>query len=206
MAVREPLDPRGCAVVTMEMQRGVVGDLSHMAELRQAVETSGVIGATVRLVDGARSAGAQVIHAIAHWRADRKGTSANTPLARALWNQPRQILRDAPESELLPELGPEPPDLISARGHGLTPFSGTDLDALLRAVGAHTVIACGVSLNVGVLGLVLSAADLGYRVVVATDAVTAVPPAYADQVMVHTLSAVAELATVDGIVAAFDAP
>ena len=42
-----------------------------------------------------------------------------------------------------------------------------------------TVVAIGVSLNVGVLGLVLSAVDLGYQVVVPTDAVAGVPEAYA---------------------------
>ena len=43
-------------------------------------------------------------------------------------------------------------------------------------MGVTTVIATGVSLNVGILGLCLSAADLGYRVVVPTDAVVGVPP------------------------------
>ena len=89
------------------------------------------------------------------------------------------------------------------RHHGLTPFTGTDLDAVLRSLGCTTVVACGVSLNVGVLGLCLTAADLGYRVVVPTDAVVGVPAGYGDDVLANTLAMVATLSTVDDLLASW---
>ena len=43
-----------CAVLTMELQRGVVGDLSSFPELAEAVRRDGVIANTARLLDAAR--------------------------------------------------------------------------------------------------------------------------------------------------------
>ena len=89
------------------------------------------------------------------------------------------------------ELGDDPRDIVVARLHGLTPFTSTSLDQLLRNLGVRTVVAMGVSVNVGVVGLCLSAVDLGYRVVVVRDAVCGIPGRYADAVMRNTISAIA---------------
>jgi nicotinamidase-related amidase len=201
--LRQLVDPAHTAVVTMELERGVVGDLATIDDLAKVVRQSGLLDAVSRLVHAARPAGARVVHCICEWHADRAGTALNTPLQASLARNPRQILRDSPAVDLVSGLGPEPGDLVSRRVHGLTPFTGTDLDMLLRNTGVSTVIATGVSLNVGVLGLCLSAADLGYRVVVPTDAVVGVPPHYGAEVLHHTIGMVATLTTVDDICAAW---
>ena len=59
------------------------------------------------------------------------------------------------------------------------------------------------SLNLGIVGLAVEAVNLGYRVVVATDAVCGVPRDYADALTRHTLALVAMLASVDEVAAAF---
>lgn len=141
-----------------------------------------------------------MLHCIAEWRRDRRGTTLNTPLTASLARNAAQILEGTAAVELVAELGDTSEDLHSVRRHGLTPFTGTDLDAVLRSLGTRTVVACGVSLNIGVLGLCLSAADLGYRVVVPTDAVVGVPAAYGDEVLRNTLSMVATLTTVEDLV------
>jgi nicotinamidase-related amidase len=105
--------------------------------------------------------------------------------------------------ELVPALGAQPGDLVSHRRHGVSPFAGTTLDPTLRALGVSTVVATGVSLNLGIIGLAVEAVNLGYRVVVATDAVAGVPAAFAADVLRHTIALVATLATVDDIIAAF---
>ena len=109
--------------------------------------------------------------------------------------RPEHLVDGTPAVELVPELGPAPGDLVSHRGHGVSPFTGTTLDPTLRALGVSTVVATGVSLNLGIVGLAVEAVNLGYRVVVATDAVCGVPRDYADAVMRHTLALVATLAT-----------
>jgi nicotinamidase-related amidase len=203
MAAAELPDPATTAVVTMELQRGVVGDLASLPDLRDAATARGTLSACGRLVGGARSAGVAVVHAVVTWRADRRGTPLNTPLTRALARRPEQILDGTAAVEPVAELGDCAGDLRSVRHHGLTPFTGTDLDALLRSLGADTVVACGVSLNVGVLGLCLVAADLGYRVVVPTDAVVGVPADYGDAVLRGSLAPVATLTTTVELLAAW---
>ncbi len=187
----------------MELERGVVGDLATLPALADAARERGTLASCGRLVHGARAAGVPVVHAIAQWRADRRGTALNTPLTSALARNPDQILAGSPAVELVAELGDTTGDLRSVRHHGLTPFTGTDLDAVLRSLGCTTVVACGVSLNVGVLGLCLTAADLGYRVVVPTDAVVGVPVGYGDDVLANTLAMVATLSTVDDLLASW---
>jgi nicotinamidase-related amidase len=196
----ELTDPLSTAVVTMEMQRGVVGDLATIEALRDAAEARQLVPAVAQLCQTARSSGARVVHATVSWRADRAGTAFNTPLLRSLSANPDQMLHGSAAVELVPELDGFPVDLRSHRHHGLTPFTGTDLDAMLRACGVTTVVAAGVSLNVGVLGLCLSAADLGYRVVIPTDAVCGVPEEYAEAILRHTLGAVGTRCTVADLV------
>lgn len=191
----------GTTVVTMELERGVVGDLATLTELADAARERGTLDSCGRLVEAARRRGAPVLHCVAAWRSDRRGTVLNTPLTRSLARNPGQILEGTDAVGLVPELGDTSGDLTSVRRHGLTPFTGTDLDMALRALDTSTLIACGVSLNVGVLGLCLSAADLGYRVVVPTDAVVGVPVSYGDDVVRNTLAMVATLTTVQELLA-----
>jgi len=189
--------------VTMELQRGVVGDLSSFPEVAEAIDRGKVIDHAARLVAAARHSGVPVVHCTAGFRADRLGSSATAPLISAMLRRPEHLLEGTPAVEIVPELGPEPGDLVSHRRHGVSPFTGTSLDATLRALGTATVVACGVSLNLGIIGLAVEAVNAGYRVVVATDAVAGVPADYAEAVLRHTLALVATLATVDEIIAAF---
>ena len=95
------------------------------------------------------------------------------------------------------ELGPEPDDIVMARMHGMTPFTSTSLDQMLRNLGVRTVVATGVSVNLGMLGLCISAVDLGYQVVLVRDAVAGVPVDYAESVIDNTLSLLTTLTTAD---------
>ncbi len=144
-----------------------------------------------------------MVHCTAGFRADRRGSPANAPLIATLLRRPEHLVDGTPAVELVPELGAEPDDLVSHRAHGVSPFTGTALDATLRALGVTTVVATGVSVNLGIVGLAVEAVNLGYRVVVAGDAVCGVPLDYADAVMRHTVALVATVATVDTVCSAF---
>jgi len=195
------LDPPTTAVLTMEMQRGVIGDLARLPDLVDAVNAAGTIPAAARLLDGARTAGVTVVHCLAGFHADRRGSSNNAPMFEFAARQPDHLVVGTPSAELVPELGPEPSDLIASRVHGMTPFMGTSLDPWLRNLGIRTVVVAGVSVNVGVFGLTLEAINLGYRVVIATDAVAGVPAEYAEAVLANSLRVLATLRTVDQILA-----
>jgi nicotinamidase-related amidase len=87
------------------------------------------------------------------------------------------------------------------RRSGVSPFAGTALDVTLRNLGVRTVVATGVSVNLAILGLAIEAVNLGYRVVVATDAVAGTPVDYADAVLDGTIALLAARLTVDQIAA-----
>lgn len=192
------------AVVTMELQRGVVGDLSSFPQLAEAVEELHVVENTARLCARGRRNGLPVIHCTAGFRGDRIGSPKNAPLIQAMLRRPHHLLEDSDAVELVAGLGASDKDVISHRRHGVSPFTGTDLDPTLRALGVSTVVATGVSLNLGIIGLSVEAVNLGYDVVVATDAVAGVPADYAAEVLRHTVALVARLATVDEIIAVID--
>ena len=197
------VDPKTTALVSMEMQRGVVGDLSRIPPLVAAVKEGGVIDNLASLMRAARKAGALVVHCNAVFRADRKGSAANCPMLVRVMKDPDQILEGTPRTEVAQELGPEPDDFVLERYHGVSPFSGTTLDLTLRNLGIKTVVATGVSVNLGVFGLCVEAVNLGYRVILPRDCVAGFPADYADLVIRNSLAQLCTLTTSEAVAAAW---
>jgi len=198
-SLSELVAPDHTAVVTMELQRGVIGDLAMMGALREAAIGRGALEGAGRLMRAAHLAGVRCVHCTAEHRPDRAGSAANCRiLAQAAKSPPDQALTFGSEkAQLIPELElDESRDIVLPRMHGMTPFMSTSLDQILRNMGVTTVVAAGVSVNIGLLGLVMSAVDLGYQVVVPVDAVAGVPNDYAEAVIENTI---AYLATLCGV-------
>lgn len=190
------------ALLSMEMQRGVVGDLSRIEVLTEAVNRTGIVAKSAALMRAVRAAGATVIHCNAEYRADLKGSNANAPMLRAMSKQPDHILAGSPGAEVDPRLGVDPADIVIRRYHGVSPFTGTSLDMTLRSLKVDTVIATGVSINLGIMGLCIEAVNAGYRVLLPRDCVAGFPQDYADAVLANTLNLVATLTDSEAIAAA----
>jgi nicotinamidase-related amidase len=190
------------AIITSEVQNGVVGEHSALPVLAEAaapmVERLGVLCAA------GRRAGVRVVHATASRRADGAGSNENARLFRGVRKSPVQLLVGSTASAVVPALGPEPEDLVLNRLHGLSPMAGTDLDPILRNLGVRTIVVTGVSVNVAVTNLVMDAVNRGYQVVVPRDAVCGIPQAYADAVIDNTLALLATVTTTDELVASWD--
>lgn len=186
----------------MELQRGVVGDRSSFPQLAAAVDEARVVENTARLLQAARRRGLTVVHCTAGFTADRHGSPSNAPLITAMLRRSEHLLEGTSAAELVPALGAAPSDLVSHRRHGVAPFGGTDLHDRLRELQVRTVVACGVSLNLGIVGLCVEAVDLGYYVVVPRDAVAGIPASYAEAVLDNTVSLVATVTTVDEVISA----
>ena len=202
MELSDLLDPVSTAVLTMELQRGVSGDLAALPELRDAAEAIDLPARAGQLCAAARTAGATIVHCTAEFRPDRRGSAANARvLAAAAELNGDRLDRGQPGTELIPELLADPGDLVLPRSHGLTPFVSTELDQVLRNCGIRTVVAVGNSINIGILGLVLVAVDLGYQVVVPRDAVVGVPVDYGDSVLDNTIALLATITTTAELVA-----
>ncbi|MEU5860756.1 isochorismatase family cysteine hydrolase [Nonomuraea sp. NPDC047529] len=179
------------AVLVMEMQRGVVGDLTKFPELVAACARHDVVPNAARVLRAARTAGLPVIHCTAAFRPDRAGShTGNCPFIVSLLKDPAHMLEGTAAVQVLPDLR-EDGDLESRRHHGFSPFTGTSLDMTLRSLGVSSVVAMGVSLNLGIPGLALEAVNLGYRVTVVKDAVAGIPEDYAQAVLRNTVGLLA---------------
>jgi nicotinamidase-related amidase len=182
------------AVVTSEVQRGVVGEGSALPELARAAEP--VIASIARLVSAARASSVPVIHCTASRRRDMFGSNRNARLFVAMKGS--QLAPD-----VAPEIGVDERDLVLTRYHGLSPMGNTDLDPILRNAGVTTIVAVGVSVNIAVTNLAFDAVNAGYQVVIPRDAVAGLPAEYVEAVFTNTLSLVATLTTTDDVIAAW---
>lgn len=200
--LRALLDPTHTAVVTQECQQGVIGPNAALPQLADAARGT-VIPNGARLVRAARAAGIPVVHCVAMRREDGRGSNANARLFHGVLRSPVRLTPGTPAVEVVPELGPEPEDLVLSRLHGLGPMGGTDLDPVLRNLGVTTIVGIGVSLNVGMVNFVMDAVNAGYQFVLPRDAVAGVPAAYGEAVIDNTLSLLATVATTDEVVAAW---
>jgi len=199
--LRELVAPDHTAIVTSEIQRGVIGDLSALPEL--AKQGREIVPNVAKLVAAARAAGAQVIHCIAERRADNKGMNRNARLFGYMAKAEPKLLPGSPATDIVPEVKPHESDIVLPRLHGLSPFSGTELDFVLRNLDVTTLVVAGVSVNVAITNLTFDAVNAGYQVVIPIDAVAGTPPSYVEQVFEHTLRNVATLVTTDELLLAW---
>ncbi|MFI5041210.1 MAG: cysteine hydrolase [Acidimicrobiales bacterium] len=201
--LRGILEPRATAVLTMEMQNGVVGEGALLPALAEEVERVGMVSNVRRICEAARDSGARVVHCTAVSRADGAGVAQNCRIfvanerLRLHGRGPTEI--GQPGADVL-EVLRDPRDIEVPRLSGMTPFTSTSLDQLLRNLDVRTVVATGVSLNLGIMGMALSALDLGYQVVVVRDATAGVPAEYGQAVLEHSLSLIATIVTTDDVV------
>jgi nicotinamidase-related amidase len=191
-------DPRLSAVLFIECQRGVIGDLSVLPALAEAAQPARP--SMGRLARGARAAGARVVHLTYLPLADGHSASRKTPLMRrtssnAEWNESH------PAMEVIPEIGVEPGDLVLPRHQGISPVYRTEVLSVLRNLGVEEVVVAGVSTNLAIPLTVVGAADEDFAVAVATDASVGTPASHHESMLKHSLAFVARLATVDEMLA-----
>ena len=197
------LAPAQTALLMMECQDGIVGQGARLGALAEAVARHGTIGAIQRVLTAARAARVPVFHCTMARREDGGGAVANCRLLAATKKSAAPLLLGSPQQAVVQDLAPVAGDYVLVRYHGVSPFHGTELDALLRNLGVRTVVATGVSVNIGVLGLTIEAINSGYQVVIPREAVTGTPDTYVDAVLEHTLGLLATVTRVDAILAAW---
>lgn len=202
--LRELVDPAHAVLVTQECQNGVVGERAVFPALAEAARASGMLENAGRLAKAARAGGVTVVHCLALHRSDGLGRNTNARLFGAARKAGVALVPGSDAAAVVPEIGVEDSDLVLTRLHGLGPMAGTDLDPILRNLGATTIVGVGVSVNVGMTNFVMDAVNRGYRFVLPRDAVVGVPPDYADAVIDNTLSLLATVVATDDVVAAWE--
>lgn len=175
----DQLDPK-TALIIVDLQKGTVRNpLVHPAE--------SVIASCVRLASVFRANGLPVVLINAE----------GTPPGRTAYGT-RELPSDW--AELVPELQVAADDLLVTKS-GWGAFTGTDLHRQLLDLEVTQVVVAGLATSYGVESTARAAYDLGYHVVVATDAVSDVSADGHDGSLARVYPALGQLSTVDEIAA-----
>ncbi|WAC93061.1 cysteine hydrolase [Mycobacterium sp. Aquia_213] len=191
------LEPGRTAIVAQECQGAVIGPDAGLAMLAEEARREALPN-IVRLLPAARAAGVPIVHCLVQRRRDGLGSNHNAKIF-TMSRGAVDIAPGTPGAEVLPELGPQPSDLVLRRWHGVGPMGGTDLDAVLRNLGVSTIVVVGVSLNIAIPNLVMDAVNAAYRVVIPADAVAGIPTEYGAAMIANTLSLLATITTTDDL-------
>jgi nicotinamidase-related amidase len=141
------------ALVVIDLQKGIVG-------LPTVHPVAEIVGRAAQLARAFRERSLPVVLVNVAGRAPGR-TEIGMP------NFPRP----ADWAELVPELEREPGDhLVTKKSWGA--FLGTDLDSYLRQRQVTQIVLAGIATSIGVESTARSAYDLGYNVVLVTDAIT----------------------------------
>lgn len=93
--IRALVEPAHTAVMTMELQKGIVGDDAILPDLPAAVRDAGLLAVAGEVCRAAREHGVRVLHATLHQRADGAGQVVNSRIhALAERRRPRTLAVD----------------------------------------------------------------------------------------------------------------
>jgi nicotinamidase-related amidase len=194
--------PDTTALVFIECQRGVVGDLSVLPALAEAARPA--LATMGRLAEGARRAGVLVAHLTYLPLAGGRSASRRSALMRAT-SSTAEWSASHPAVEVVPEIGIGPNDLVLPRHQGISPVHRTEVLAVLRNIGMQEIVVAGVSTNLAIPLVVVGAADEDFAVTIPTDACIGTPRAHHESMLQHSLAFIARLTTVDELLAEWSA-
>jgi nicotinamidase-related amidase len=155
------LDPATSALVLIDLQRGIVTmpTVPHTA--------SDVVARGAELAERFRAHGALVV--LVHVDPGPNGELMPRPAT----DIPRQFPPPKPDwTQLVPELGPEPGDVVVTK-HQPNAFYSTDLQVHLARRNIRTIVLGGISTNIGVESTARAAYERGYEQVFVEDAMAA---------------------------------
>jgi nicotinamidase-related amidase len=151
------LDP-AVALLVIDVQHGVVDrPLAH--------DAGAVVANAAALANAFRAHGQPVVLVTVAGGAPGRTDAAATRPTRSAAGLPADF------SEVVPQLGPGEGDIQIAK-HRWGAFTGTSLHDDLQSRAVTQVVLAGISTSIGVESTARAAHELGYHVVLATDAMT----------------------------------
>jgi len=146
-------------LLVMDFQHGIV----------ESVADPSVLDAASRAVKAARVSGIPVMFVRVAFRPGYPEAAASNAAFGAMAERGDAMTQDHPATQVHAALEPrsDEPVIVKRR---VSAFSGSDLDVLLRAAGAGTLVLAGIATSGVVLSTLRQAADLDYRLIVLSDA------------------------------------
>jgi len=144
-------------LLVMDVQQGIVDrypDPGYLDRVSQAASA-------------ARAAGRRVVYVRIGFRPGHPEISpANRSFSAAAASG--RFDDGSPATQIHPAVAPRPEDLVVTKRR-VSAFTGSDLDVLLRGLGADTLVLSGIATSGVVLSTLRQAADLDYRLIVLSD-------------------------------------
>jgi nicotinamidase-related amidase len=151
------LDPAKTAPVLIDLQNGIVSRSTAPHTAAEIVERSG------RLAKAFREKGSPIVYV----RVDM-ADFLQLPVDAPPFN-PGTPPPPASASELVPEAGFQPGDILITKRHWGA-FAGTDLEQSLKQRGINTIVLTGIASNIGVESTARQGTGLGFAFVIVEDA------------------------------------
>ena len=146
-------------LLVMDFQHGVV----------ERFADSAVLDAASRAVKAARASEIPVFFVRVAFRPGYPEAAESNPAFGAIAQRGDAMTQDHPATQVHDALEPRPDEPVVVKRR-VSAFSGSDLDVLLRAAAADTLVLAGISTSGVVLSTLRQAADLDYRLTVLADA------------------------------------
>lgn len=148
------------ALLVMDFQDGIVGRLGDQAPP--------VLAAVNRATIAARSNDFPVVYVRVAFRPGTPEVSPRNKTFSALTAMTGMEVDD-PATQIHDEVAPEPGEVVVVKKR-ISAFAGSDLDVVLRSVGATSLVLAGISTSGVVLSTIRQAADLDFELTVLRDA------------------------------------
>ena len=146
-------------LLVMDFQHGIVERLGDAS----------VLDAAVRAVGAARARGIPVMFVRVAFRPGYPEVAESNRAFDSIRRSGHGMTQDHPDAQVHAALGPRPDEPVITKRR-VSAFTGSDLDVLLRAAGAGTLVLAGIATSGVVLSTLRQAADLDYRLIVLADA------------------------------------
>jgi nicotinamidase-related amidase len=176
-----------CAFVTSECQTAILDPrFAVFKGLAEAAEARDMLSAIRRLARVCRESSVPVVHCSVRLLPQGKAFPSSCALHAAM-RRNIYLQRNRAESGFDPRLEVHAGDYISDRMHGISSFHGTELDAILRGLRVSTLILCGVSTDIALVGTTIEAVNRGYAVVIPEDCTAGATPESHRHAVEHVL-------------------
>ncbi|KAJ9221288.1 hypothetical protein DTO271D3_7634 [Paecilomyces variotii] len=151
---------KGKVLLVLDLQQGIISRFPS---------SSRFLAQTAKTIDAAREKSIPVIYVTVNFRPGYpEVSSSNKMFAGVLASAGDAFVEGKPAVQIPSEIAPTEKDILVSKRR-VSAFSGSDLDVVLRGLGADTLIITGIATSGAVLSTVRHAADQDFSITVLDD-------------------------------------
>lgn len=199
------IDTRHTALLSMDFENDIVhpeGALKDFGFAKMVADNE-VLEKTAQLLVAARGAGVRVIHVSVKFRPGYPERPANALLWEGLHGADA-LLEGTWGAQIHPRVAAQASEAVVTK-RGVSAFTATDLDQILRANRIGTLLLAGVATNFVVEGTARQACDMGFKTIVVGDCCASVNQEAHDASLTTALPFLCTVSNLDEVMAGLSA-